>query len=178
MMSLIIGGAGSGKSAFAEQLCCSLGGKRLYLATMKASDPESMARVSRHHRMREGKNFQTLELPSIRSFSRIPQNQNILLEDLSNLLANELYSPDGHRCEDVLQAVRSLRETSSHLTIVTNEVFSGGSAYEGETLRFLSDLAWINRKLASEADMVAEIVSGLPNVLKGERSWQCLRRLR
>ena len=51
---------------------------------------------------------------------------------------------------------------------MTNEVFSGGKDYEGETLRYLRELAQINRALAAKADRVVEVVCGLPNLLKGE----------
>ena len=60
-------------------------------------------------------------------------------------------------------------EACDSLTVVTNEVFSGGSDYEGDTLRFLWELAALNRALAARADRVVELVCGLEHVLKGER---------
>ena len=61
MLSVIIGGAGSGKSAFAEDLVCRLPGQRLYIATMTSKDAESLQRIARHREARAGRGFQTLE---------------------------------------------------------------------------------------------------------------------
>jgi adenosylcobinamide kinase/adenosylcobinamide-phosphate guanylyltransferase len=55
-----------------------------------------------------------------------------------------------------------------NLTVVTNEIFSGGAEYAGETLAYMKNLAALNRELAARADLVVEIVCGLPNLLKGE----------
>ncbi len=52
--------------------------------------------------------------------------------------------------------------------MVTNEIFSDGGRYDGMTDLYLRNLALLNRELAREADLVAEVVCGLPNVLKGK----------
>ena len=167
MLSLIIGGAGSGKSALAEALCCRLEGPRLYIATMQAADGESMKRIEKHRRQREGLRFDTLECPYSLDRAEIPQGANALLEDLSNLLANELFSREGGGTDAVRRGLQKACERCANLTVVTNEVFSGGTDYGKGTLQFLQELAALNRELAAEADLVAEAVCGLPNVLKG-----------
>lgn len=167
MLSLIIGGAGSGKSALAEALCCRLEGPRLYIATMQAADGESMKRIEKHRRQREGLRFDTLECPHSLDRAEIPQGVNALLEDLSNLLANELFSPEGGGADAVRRGLQKAFERCANLTVVTNEVFSGGADYGEGTLQFLQELATLNRELAAKADLVAEAVCGLPNVLKG-----------
>ena len=167
MLSLIIGGAGSGKSALAEALCCSLEGPRLYIATMPAVDGESLKRIEKHRRQREGLRFDTLECPAGLDRAEIPEGANALLEDLSNLLANELFSPEGRGADAVRRGLQRVCERCANLTVVTNEVFSGGTDYGEGTMRFLWELAALNRELAAEADLVAEAVCGLPNVLKG-----------
>lgn len=167
MLSLIIGGAGSGKSALAEALCCRLEGPRLYIATMQAADGESMKRIEKHRRQREGLRFDTLECPYSLDRAEIPQGANALLEDLSNLLANELFSPEGGGTDAVRRGLQKACERCANLTVVTNEVFSGGTDYGEGTLQFLQELAALNRELAAKADLVAEAVCGLPNVLKG-----------
>ena len=65
MMILVVGGAGSGKSEYAENLIGSLaeGGRKYYIATMKCSDDESLRRVEKHRLMRKGKGFITIEQP-------------------------------------------------------------------------------------------------------------------
>ena len=57
---------------------------------------------------------------------------------------------------------------SENLTVVTNEVFSGGADYDAESLQYMRNLADLNRMLAARADLVVELVCGLPNVWKGE----------
>ena len=68
--------------------------------------------------------------------------------------------------ERIAEEINALRDRSAHLTIVTNEVFSGGKKYEGDTLSYLMVLAKLGRLLAARADYVVEVVCGLPDVLK------------
>ena len=161
MLSLIIGGAGSGKSAFAEGLAKRLPGPGVYLATMAAKDPESLRRIARHRAQRRDLGFATLEKALCLTDTELPEGANVLLEDLSNLLANEMFSAEGGGLD-------ALAERCGNLTVVSNEIFSGGADYEGETLRYMKNLALLNRELAERADLVVEVVCGLPNVLKGE----------
>lgn len=167
MLTLVVGGAASGKSEWAENLVLALSGQRVYVATMEPYDGECLVRIDKHRRQRAGKGFLTLE--RFRDLERleIPDGANVLLECMSNLLANELYSPQGGGKAAVLRGVERLCACSAHLTIVTNEVFSGGKNYGGDTLRYLRELGEVNRTLAAWADRVVEVVCGCPNVLKG-----------
>ena len=172
MLNLIIGGAGSGKSAFAERLVCRLPGKRVYLATMTAGDAESRSRIARHRAQRAALEFETLECGtdlagSMRDGAAIPDRANVLLEDLSNLLATEMFGPHGGGIGAVRAGVQALRRSCGHLTVVTNDVFADGNRYEGEMLAYLENLAALNRELALAADLAVEVVCGVPNVLKG-----------
>ena len=167
MLTLIIGGAASGKSEFAEQLAQRLPGRRVYAATMEPCGQESLDRIQKHRCQREGKGFLTLERYRDLGGLEVPAGANVLLECMGNLLANELYSPQGGGRAAVLGGVERLYERCAHLTIVTNEVFSGGADYEGDTLRYLRELGTVNRVLAAQADRVVEVVCGCPNVLKG-----------
>lgn len=167
MFTLIIGGAASGKSEFAEAHVLKLPGRRVYLATMESFGTEARARVERHRRLRAGKGFETVERCTDLRGLEVGQDVNILLECLGNLLANELYSPQGGGSQAVLAGMEHLLAQSAHLAVVTNEVCSGGKDYAGETLRYMRELARINRTLAARAELVVEVVCGLPNVLKG-----------
>lgn len=167
MFTLVIGGAASGKSEYAESRVVRLPERRIYLATMRPWDQECRARIARHRRLRQDKGFETLERYTDLAGAEIPAGANILLECMSNLTANELYDPEGGGQEAVLRGVDALLARCGHLTVVTNEVFSGGTACEEDTLRYLRALARINRLLAARADTVAEVICGLPNYLKG-----------
>ena len=168
MLTIIIGGSGSGKSAFAERLAADLPGTRIYLATMAAGDPESLERIARHRQQRRGLGFETLERPLDLEGAELPADANVLLEDLSNLLANEMFSPEGGGMDAVRRGLDALIRRCRNLTVVSNEIFSGGTEYEGETLAYIQNLALLNRCLAERADLAVEVVCGLPNVLKGE----------
>ena len=98
MLILVSGGAGSGKSEFAEGLVTSSGlGQRVYLATMRVWDAESVRRVERHRQMRAGKGFETLECPENLAGVTLPSGCAALLEDLSNLTANEFFGEQGRQ---------------------------------------------------------------------------------
>ena len=135
---------------------------------MLPRDPESRERVAKHRAQRAGKGFETLERGLDLEGAALPAGANVLLEDLSNLLANELYEPSGGGADAVRRGLAHLIAACGNLTVVTNEVFSGGADYGEESLRYMRDLAGLNRELAARADLVTEIVCGLPNVLKGE----------
>ena len=97
MLHLVIGGSGSGKSAYAEKRCLEYGGPCLYLATMKIWDEEDRKRVEKHRAMRAGKGFETWECPVDLEMLDVPErfrNGTVLLECMSNLLVNELWRED------------------------------------------------------------------------------------
>lgn len=167
MFTLVIGGAASGKSEYAEAHALSLPGSRVYLATMQPSDGECLTRIEKHRRQRVGKGFETVERYTDLTNAPIPEGANVLLECLGNLLANELYSPGGGGADAVLRGVDALLSRCRHLTVVTNEVCSGGADYDESALFYLRELAHINRALAAQADRVVEVVCGLPHFWKG-----------
>ena len=169
MLTVVIGGSASGKSEYAEAHVCTLSGARIYLATMEPWDGECRARIARHQAARAHRHFATLERYRDLEHLTLPPDGTVLLECLSNLLANERYGTPSRQADQVLAGLIHLARQCRHLTIVTNEVFSGGTDYEGDTLAYLGQLAWLNRQLAQRADLVVEVVCGLPNVLKGAR---------
>lgn len=167
MLTLVVGGAGSGKSACAEEILCQSSGerKRVYLATMEPFGSEAEARIERHRALRAGKGFETIECYVNLEEVDITSNSAALLEDIGNLCANELFSPDGAgdgAAEAILCGVDRLRRRCAALVLVSNEVFTGGADYGEETLRYLSVLSYVNRKLAAMADDVCEVSGGIP----------------
>lgn len=171
MTMLIVGGAASGKSAYAEKLVLKVPQRpRVYIATMEPFDDECRRRIERHRSMRAEKEFETVECYTALSSVEIPAGSTVLLECMSNLCANELYSPQGGgdvAAESILRGVERLAARCGALFIVSNEVFSGGSRYEGDTLRYLRLLAEVNRRLAALMDNVCEVVCGVPVYHKG-----------
>lgn len=170
MLTLVIGGAASGKSAYAESLVLRSGLPRYYLATMQVWDTECAARVEKHRRMRAQKQFETLECPLHLEKMALPARGTVLLEDLGNLVANELYSPDGageQTAQAILAGLDRLAAGCGELIVVSNEVFSGGADYVGDTDKYLLALAQVNNAFAARADNVCRVVCGLPMYYKG-----------
>ena len=165
MLTLVVGGAASGKSEYAERLVLQTALPRYYLATMQVWDAECAARVEKHRRMRAEKQFETLECPLHLGTVRLPARGTALLEDLGNLTANELYDPTGAgeaAASAILDGLDRLAAQCEHLVVVSNEVFSGGANYAGDTDRYLKALAQVNNALAARADTVVRVVCGIP----------------
>ncbi len=178
MFTIVTGGAASGKSEYAEALVMSLDGPRVYLAAMEPAGEEAARRIARHRALRAGKGFRTVECPSGLENAVLPAGANVLLEDLGNLAANEMFGPREAvpaQCtaETVAAEVLAVLPRCAHLTVVTNEIFSDGEDYPEETLQYMKALALAGRQLARHADTVVEVVCGLPNVLKGGLPWKC-----
>ena len=170
MLTLVVGGAASGKSAYAERLVLQTALPRYYLATMQVWDAECAARVEKHRRMRAEKQFETLECPLHLGTVHLPARGTALLEDLGNLTANELYDPAGAgeaAASAILDGLGRLAAQCEHLVVVSNEVFSGGADYAGDTDRYLKALAQVNNALAARADAVVRVVCGIPVYYKG-----------
>ena len=162
MLTLVVGGAASGKSTYAERLVLQTALPRYYLATMQVWDAECAARVE--------KQFETLECPLHLGTVRLPARGTALLEDLGNLTANELYDPAGAgeaAASAILDGLDKLAAQCEHLVVVSNEVFSGGANYAGDTDRYLKALAQVNNALAARADAVVRVVCGIPVYHKG-----------
>lgn len=171
MMILVTGGSGSGKSAYAERLVLDSGSRnRYYLATMHAGDTESEKKIEAHRKRREGHSWITIEEPYdlCRAAGQISQPDSaLLLEDLSNLLANVMFGASRGQQTDIVKGIRKLEENVSFLVIVTNSVFDDGITYDPETEKYLRALADLNRQLAAYADEVVESVAGIPVFIKG-----------
>ena len=126
MLTLVLGGAASGKSEYAETLVLRSALPRYYLATMQVWDAECAARVEKHRKMRAAKQFETVKCPL----------------HLDNV--RELYDPAGAgdaASEHILQGLDALAVQCENLIVVSNEVFSGGADYAGDTDRYLLALA-------------------------------------
>lgn len=263
----MVGGSGSGKSAYAEQLAASLAPRRVYLATMRAEGAEAHARIERHRAQREGLNFATYETPtaaSICAYARRetdslpnlpeaavlldgcgnppncrdegnPPNQleaavlldnlgnlanrreedrirlseetvllndrsnlssrrgegdlpnrrdegnihnlsevAVLLDDLGNLVANELFARDGsvacqeHVVTRIEDAITTLGQSVAHLVVVADEVGSAGSYGDVGTDAWVRLVGTLCCRIAAHSDLVVELVSGIPVIVKNE----------
>lgn len=207
MMYLIIGGSGSGKSAYAEELLFSLpdAGKKYYIATMQVCDEESRRRVQKHRKQREGKRFDTIEQPVHVSGALTQMDagkKSAMLECVSNLVANEMFAKDIYvedmyaddpHVEDmhtddcdvketglkkskdcsaeavadkIVDDIMKLHQPLQQLVIVSNNVFEDGVSYDEMTMEYIKTMGIVNQKLAAVADVVTEVVVGIPVMAK------------
>ena len=167
MIVLVTGGSGSGKSTWAEKLVASLPNEnRVYIATMQVYDAESVKRVERHRAQRADKGFHTIECEKDLASADIAEGSVVLLEDLVNLMANEMF--DGGDVSRIVPALNILAKKCRHLIMVTNDVFADGIEYAESTQEYIRQLAQINNAAAQMADCVVEVVYSIPVCVKGE----------
>lgn len=121
MITLITGGSGSGKSAYAEKYICHVSNEKgykekYYIATMQVFDDEGQRKIDRHRRLRAGKGFITIEQPrdikkaveKLQAENCLNTGRSALLECMSNLVANEMFPPVD--ASGIQQAVKSEKE--------------------------------------------------------------------
>ena len=177
-MTLIIGGSGSGKSAYAEDYMVSISEdrKKYYIATMQIYDEEGKRKVERHRMLRGGKGFSTIEQPV--DIGKVAEkmeaeDRTALLECVSNLTANEMFSGEVPGTEEaitekIVGGIAVLNRELTHLVIVSNNVFEDGNVYDKTTMAYIRAMGRINQKLAEMADEVVEVVVGIPIVIKNK----------
>jgi adenosylcobinamide kinase/adenosylcobinamide-phosphate guanylyltransferase len=180
-MILVSGGSASGKSEYAEQRAMALakGSQRplLYLATMMPFGEDAGEKIERHHRLRAGKGFETVErytdlaglceesVQENQAFVEKAKDGTVLLECLSNLTANELFGENGAGEEAekaILEGITRLKQLARHLVLVTIDVFGDGKVYDDGTEVYRQCLGHINQSLAVMADEVVEVVYTIP----------------
>lgn len=167
MLELILGGARSGKSRYAEQRAsCE---QRVYVATATAGDGEMSARIAQHRNDR-GDGWQTIEEPlalaqTLREYA-VP-DRFILVDCLTLWLTNLLLSTDTiafarERAAllDVLPALRG------HIVFVSNEVGQGVVPMDALSRRFVDESGRLHQELAQRCERVVFVTAGLPQVLK------------
>ena len=168
MIALVIGGSGSGKSAYAEKLVKQISDEnRIYIATMRVWDGESEARVARHRAQRAELGFETIECPVNLGEVQLPENATVLLEDIPNLVANEMFDENGDAGR-IIPALERLAGSCKNMVMVTGNVFADGKSYDPETIEYMRLLAETNAAAAEIADCGIEVVYTIPVLFKGE----------
>ena len=94
MLTLVVGGASSGKSAVAESICMDIPGRKAYIAAMMPFGEQAQQRIKRHIKLRESKGMDTIECyTDISTIAPVAEEYDVLLiEDMTNLVANEMFS--------------------------------------------------------------------------------------
>ena len=165
-ITLVLGGARSGKSTLAEKFCV---GPRTYIATAQAFDDEMRERVAAH-KIQRGAGWHTVEAP-LDLVGAITSNdalgQTILVDCITLWLSN-LLLVEADCLAAVDQLVLCLQKAEANIVLVSNEV--GLSIVpENKLARAFRDIQGIaNQRVAAVADNVVFVAAGLPLVLKGQ----------
>ena len=164
-VSLVLGGARSGKSRYAEGLLSSHAGKRIYLATAEAGDAEMRTRIE-DHRRRRGAGWRTVEAPlDIAPIIAGAGDHAVLLDCLTLWLANLMSAG----C-DIGKAERELRgalsDVRAPVVLVSNEVGLGIVPDNALAREFRDHAGRLNQAMAALADRVFFLAAGLPLTLK------------
>jgi adenosylcobinamide kinase/adenosylcobinamide-phosphate guanylyltransferase len=171
MFILITGANDSGKSRCAEHIASEIPLRRIYAATMIPYGPDGEARRARHLRQRAGLGFLTVECPCDLGTVACSGGELVLLEDVSNLLANLAFSEkDPSAEENTERQILRLKERCRVLIAVTIGGLDGKDC-DGVTKNYVAALNRVNAFLSGQADTVIEMRGGLPHLLKGECPW-------
>lgn len=168
-ISLIIGGARSGKSKFAEELANSSSRPVSYIATATPLDKEMELRII-HHQARRPKHWTLHECP-LRLTELLDveakKDQTILVDCLTLWLNNHLFENSRQDFSDLFSLfTASILHANAHIILVTNEVGLGIIPLGEITRQFVDEAGRLNQQLAKIADNVTFMVAGLPMVLK------------
>ena len=163
-IKLILGENSSGKSLYAESIAASFSDNPIYIATMVPCTEENHKRIEKHIKQREDKNFTVLEIPFSVCSADVNTKDIVLLEDVSNLLANGVFTQN-KTAEDVLQDIVKLAEKCKMLIAVN---ISGLSAenYDGETAQYIDGINFLNEKLSEIATEVVKMENYTPVKIK------------
>lgn len=166
-LTLITGGAKSGKSRFAERLVTESGLRRLYLATAQVWDAEMRVKVDAHLADR-GPGWHTLEAPRdiAAALHEVGPADAVLLDCATMWLTNVMLA-EGDLKAEVAGLLAALAACPAPVVVVTNEL--GWSIVPDNALarRFRDAQGRLNQDLAAQAGLVVAVIAGLPLVLKG-----------
>jgi len=166
-LTLVIGGARSGKSRYAEAIVCGLPPPWFYVATAEALDDEMRERIA-HHRNRRDERWRTVDAPrdlpeTLRRLAE--ERQPILVDCLTLWLSNCLLADiDTEEASDRLIAI--LEKLPGPMVLVSNEVGLGIVPDTPLGRRFRDEQGRLNQRVAGIADHVVMMVAGLPLTVK------------
>ncbi|WP_161568128.1 bifunctional adenosylcobinamide kinase/adenosylcobinamide-phosphate guanylyltransferase [Anaerobacillus alkaliphilus] len=184
MLIFITGGVRSGKSSFAETLAQSfltpVKNKLIYIATSELYDSEMSLRIQKHQedRLMSGFTWETWEQPrQIENLVKeLSDNQIILLDCLTTLLANELFYEEGkwsdrlyqeEQVKKILIFLDKIKNKNITLLLVSNELLNGGLNYDQATLTYMKLIGYLHQKIVEKASIVYLIEAGIPLLMKG-----------
>lgn len=169
-LTLILGGAASGKSVFSENIMVNSGLSPAYIATSRIWDAEIGERV-RIHKSRRGAEWLNIEAPLEldEALGSLAPGQAVLIDCATMWLTNHVMDgSDLHAAQGRL--LQALANAPVPVIVVSNEIGQGIVPMDADTRAFREAQGRLNITLAAQADCVVQVVAGLPNILKGQLS--------
>lgn len=165
---LVTGGQRSGKSGYAQRRALSLTSNPVYLATSRVWDEEFRQRVLRHQADR-GPEWTNIEEEKYLSHHNL--NGRVVVIDCVTLWGTNFFFDNDSNVELSLTELKEefdrLAEQDAYLIFVTNEIGLGGVSPDPVQRKFTDLQGWLNQYIASRADEVVLMVSGIPMKVKG-----------
>lgn len=165
-VTLVLGGARSGKSRFAEGLASGYEGQKTYIATAEAFDDEMRERIAKHRHQRADDGWTTIEAP-LDPVSALQSAHGFTLLDCVTVWLGNLM----HHGRDIAAAVDglsgALADTHGRIVLVSNEVGLSIVPENAMARRFRDEQGFANQRIAAVADEVFFVAAGLPLKLKG-----------
>jgi adenosylcobinamide kinase/adenosylcobinamide-phosphate guanylyltransferase len=166
-LTLVLGGARSGKSRYAEGLIMALPPPWIYVATAQAGDAEMTERIATH-RAQRGAGWQVIEAPHdlVRALAAAPARAPVLIDCLTIWLSNCMLA-NADVAAEIGRLEEALDRHASPVVLVSNEVGFGIVPDNALARRFRDLQGRLNQRIAARADRVALVVAGLPLMVKG-----------
>jgi adenosylcobinamide kinase / adenosylcobinamide-phosphate guanylyltransferase len=167
-LTLVIGGACSGKSRFAEGLIAATHRPKRYIATAESWDDEMRARIAQH-RADRGDDWVTIDAPYdlCTPLAATPPDAVILIDCATLWLTNHILAEHDLDAE-AAALLAALTACPAPVVIVTNDVGGGIVPDNALARRFRDAQGRLNQQLAAQAGLVVTVIAGLPLVLKGQ----------
>ena len=167
-LSLVVGGARSGKSRLAERLVMASGRARHYIATAQAWDAEMTARIEAHQQDR-GADWITHEAP--REVAAVLENvpaDHVVLLDCATLWLTNVVLAEADVAQECAGLLAALAACKAPVVVVSNEVGWGIVPDNALARAFRDHQGRLNQQIAGAAGLVVGVMAGLPMVLKGQ----------
>ena len=170
MLELVIGGARSGKSHYAQQQAAQSGLAVVYIATATVGDAEMQQRIAQH-RAERPTNWTTLETPITLAdslTSHYTANNFIIVDCLTLWLTNLLAASDEVYERESKALLACLGQATAPIIFVSNEVGMGIVPMGALTRRFVDETGRLHQQLAQQCHRVTQMIAGIANVIKDE----------
>jgi adenosylcobinamide kinase/adenosylcobinamide-phosphate guanylyltransferase len=165
-LTLVLGGARSGKSRYAETIITALPPPWIYAATGQALDAEMTTRIGAH-RARRGAGWTTVEAPRDLAATFAAHGKEPILVDCLTLWLSNLMMADAPVEAEIDRLAQALHNAAAPVVLVANEVGSGIVPDNALARRFRDLQGELNQRIAAQADQVVLLVAGLPLFVKG-----------